>query len=108
VAFAAELGVDVEGVGAVEVDVIMLGRGQVRRDLVGDLDAVCPQRVERVAEIGGGPQDTRVGDQSEAQCLVDLVIEMASLDVALMREEQIAPQRMQTLALVELTAYPAT
>jgi hypothetical protein len=31
---------------------------------------------------------------------INLVIEMPSPDVALMREEQIAPQRMQTLALV--------
>jgi hypothetical protein len=37
-----------------------------------------------------------------------LVIEMTSSDVALMREEQVTPQRMQTFALVELTAYPAT
>jgi hypothetical protein len=33
----------------------MLGWGQVRGDLVGDLDAVCPQGVDRVAEVGGGP-----------------------------------------------------
>jgi hypothetical protein len=108
VAVAAELGVDVERVGAVEVDVVMLGWRQVRDDLVGDLDAVCPQRVDRVAEIGGGPQHAAIGDQGEAQCLIDLVIEMTSSDVALMREEQVTPQRMQTFALVELTAYPAT
>jgi hypothetical protein len=28
--------------------------------------------------------------------------------LALMREEQVTPQRMQTFALVELTPYPAS
>ena len=70
--------------------------------------AVGPQGVERVAEIGRGPQHAGVGDEGEAQCLVDLVIEMTSSDVALMGEEQVAPQRMQAFALVELTPYPAT
>src|SRR5271166_5572191 len=63
---AAEFAVDVERVGAVEVDVVMLGRGQVRGDLVSDLDAVCAQRVDRVAEIGGGPHHAGVGDQRQA------------------------------------------
>jgi len=44
----------------------MLGRGQVRGDLVSDLDAVCAQRVDRVAEIGGSPQHAGVGDQRQA------------------------------------------
>ena len=79
-AVAAEFGIDVEGVGAVEVDVVVLGRRQVRGDLVADLDAICPQGVDRVGEIGGGPQHAGVGDQGEAQCLIDLVIEMASSD----------------------------
>jgi hypothetical protein len=36
------------------------------------------------------------------------VIKVTSADVALMGEEQVAPQRMQTLALVGLTTYAAT
>jgi len=86
----------------------MLGGRQVRRSLVADLDTICPQGVDRVAEIGSRPQHAGVGDQGEAQCLIDLVIEMTSSDVALMREEQVTPQRMQTFALVELTPYPAS
>ena len=39
VAFASEFGVDVEVVGAVEVDVVVLRRGQVCRGLVGDREA---------------------------------------------------------------------
>jgi len=38
-AFASEFGVDVEVVGAVEVDVVVLRRGQVCRGLVGDREA---------------------------------------------------------------------
>jgi hypothetical protein len=50
---ATEFGVDVEGVGAVEVDVdmVMLRRPQVSGDLVCDRDAVGVQRVDRVARI---------------------------------------------------------
>jgi hypothetical protein len=53
---ALEFGVDVERVGSAEIDVVMLGRGQVRADLVSDLDAVSAQRANGVAEIGGGSQ----------------------------------------------------
>ena len=49
---ATEVGLDVEGVGAIEVDVIVLCRCQVCRVLVGDGVAVGTQRVERVAEVG--------------------------------------------------------
>jgi hypothetical protein len=40
VSFALEFSLDVEGVGAVEVDVIVLGGCQVRGDLVGDVASV--------------------------------------------------------------------
>jgi hypothetical protein len=42
------------------------------------------------------------GAAGEAQCLVDLVIEVAASDVALVGEEQVTAQRMQALALVQL------
>ena len=99
---AVEFCFDVEGVGAVEVDVVVLCGCEVRRGLVGDRGAVGAQRVERVAEIGRGPQHRGVGDQGEAQCLVDLVVEVAASDVALVGEEQVTAQRVQALALVEL------
>jgi hypothetical protein len=50
--FAPEFGFDVEGVGAVEVDVVVLRGCQVRSVLVGDGVAVEAQSVERVAEVG--------------------------------------------------------
>jgi len=45
---------DIEGVGAVEVDVVVVCGCQVRRGLAGDWVAVGAQRVERVAEVGRG------------------------------------------------------
>jgi hypothetical protein len=38
--------------------------------------------------------------------LVDLLVEVVAADMALMGEEQVAAQRVQARALVELTAYP--
>lgn len=54
--FAAKLCFEVEGVGAVKVDVVVLCRCQVRRVFVGDGVALGAQRVESVAEVGRGPQ----------------------------------------------------
>ena len=53
-AFASEFGLDVEVVGAVEVDVVVLRRGQVC-GLVGDREAFAAQGVEGVREIGRCP-----------------------------------------------------
>jgi hypothetical protein len=52
VSFAAEFGLDVEGVGAIEVDVVVLGGCQVRRVFVGDGVAVGAQGTQSVAEVG--------------------------------------------------------
>jgi len=93
--FTAQFGLEVEGVGAVEVDVVVLRGCQVRPVFVGDGLAVGSKGVERVAEVGRGPQHGGVGDQGEAQRLVDLVIEVQSPDVALVGEEQIAAQGVQ-------------
>jgi hypothetical protein len=95
VSLAAQFGFDVEGVGAVEVDVVVLRGCQVRRVFVGDGIAVGAQGVERVAEVGRGPQDRGVGDEVQAEGLVDLVVEVAATDVALVGEEQVAAQCVQ-------------
>jgi hypothetical protein len=60
--------------------------------------------VERIAGIGGRPQHAGVGDQCEAELLDGPVAEVAA-HVALTGEEQVATQRVQALALVELAAY---
>ena len=104
---ATVFGLDVEGVGAVEVDVILLCRCQVCRILVCEGVAVGTQRVERVADVGRGPQHRGVGDQRETERLIDLVIEVSPTDVSLVGEEQIAAQRVQPLALVQLPTDPA-
>ena len=101
---AAEFGVDVEGVGAVEVDVVVLRGRQMRGEVVGDLDAVIAQCVERVTEVGGRPEHRGVGDKGEAERLIDLVVEMAATDLALVGEEQIAAKCVEALALVELAS----
>ena len=50
----------------------------------------------------------RVGDEGEAQRLVDLVVEVSAPDVTLVGEEQVATQGVQALALVQLAAYSAS
>jgi len=91
VSFAAQFCLEVEGVGAVEVDVVVLRGCHVRCVFVGEAVAVGTEGVERVAEVGRGPQHGGVGDQSEAERLLDLVIEVPPPDVALVSEER-APE----------------
>jgi len=88
--YAAQFCVEVEGVGAVEVDVVVQGGCQVRSVFVGDGVALGAQGVERVAEVGGGPQDGGVCDKGQTQRLIDLVVEVSASDVALVGEEEIA------------------
>ena len=102
---APQFGFDVEGVRAVEVDVVVLRRRQVRRRLVCHRVAVSTQRVERAAEIRRRPEDGGVGDQGQAHGLIHLVVEVAATDVALVGEEQIATQRVQAFAVVQLPPY---
>lgn len=52
-AVAGEFGIAVEGVGAVKVDVIMLGRRQVGRSLVAELDTPR-SALEPPPETGSG------------------------------------------------------
>ncbi len=86
---------------------VVLRGCQVRGRFVGDGVAVGAKRVERVAEVGRGPQHGGVGDQGQAERLVDLVVEVAAPDVPLVGEEEVAAQRVQAFALVQLSADPA-
>jgi len=108
VSFAAQFCFEVEGVRAVEVDVVVLRRCQVRCVFVGDGVAVGTEGIERIAEVGGGPQDRSVGAESQAEGLIDLVIEVPAPDVALVGEEQVAAQGVQALALVQLSTDSAS
>ena len=55
----------------------------MRSGFIGDGEAFGSQGVECVGEVGGGPQHAGVGDQGEAQCLVDLIVEVVASDVTL-------------------------
>ncbi len=80
---AAQFGFDVEGVGAVEVDVVVLRGRQVRGGLVCDWGVpIGTQGIEGVAEIRRRSEDGGVGDQGQAEGLVHLVVEVAAADVA--------------------------
>jgi hypothetical protein len=61
--------------------VIVLCRCQVCRVLVGDGVAFGTQRVERVAEVGSGPEHGGVGDQCETERLIDLVVQVTPAEV---------------------------
>ncbi len=83
---------------------VVLRRAQVCRGLVGDREAFGAQGVEGIREIGRCPEHRGVGDEGQAKGLVDLVVEMTSSDVSLVGEEQLAAQRVQALAFVELAS----
>jgi hypothetical protein len=86
--YAAQFCLEGEGVGVVEVDVVVLGGCQVRSVFGGDGVALGAQGVERVAEVGGSPQDGGVCGQGQAQSLIDLVVEVSASDVALVGEKR--------------------
>lgn len=106
VSFSAEFGFDVEGVGAVEVDVVVQGRRQVRDRLVSRRVSFCPEGGECVIDLGRVPEHGGVCHEGEAECLVDLVIEVALADISLVGEEHVAAQCVQALALVQLPPHP--
>jgi len=85
--------------------VIVLRGCQVSRELVRDVHAFGAECGERVAQVAGRPQHRGVRDQGEAQRLVDLVLEVATPDVALVGEEQVTAQRVQALPLIELATH---
>lgn len=62
---------------------------QVRRVFVGDGVAVGTDGIERTAELGRGPQHGGGDDKSEAQRLVDLVVEVPTADVEMVRSRRV-------------------
>lgn len=74
--------------------------------LLGDRAAVGTEDVECVAEVGGGPQHGGVGGQSEAERLVDLVVEVSAPDVALVGEEQITASCVQAFRPCSAVGVP--
>lgn len=68
----------------------VLGRCEVGRHLVVDVQPFGAQGVEDIGEVAGSPQHAGVGDQRQAEGLVDLVVKVASAYVSLVSEEQVA------------------
>ena len=97
---------EVEGVVAVEVDVLVSERRDPL-DLAGrDELAGGEELVEDALDVDGVPGDDRVDDDRQAQRLVGLLLGRALADVAFVGVEDGAAERVQLLALVELAADP--
>lgn len=76
----------------------------MREDLVSDLYALRSVGGDGQVEVFGHPGDDHVGDHGQAPCLVGLLLQVPLGDLAEAGEVQVAAQRVQALALVQLTA----
>jgi len=72
------------------VDVVVLRRCELGRHLVVDVQPFGAQCVEDIGEVAGGPQHAGVGDQCQAEDLVDLIVKVASACASLVSEERVA------------------
>lgn len=104
---AAWFGVEVEGIPAVEVVVVVMCRREVGGVLLVDVVPFRAESVERVREIGCGPRYAGIDDRCEARCLIDLVVEVSPSNLTQVGEEQVAAQRVQALTHVQLAPHPA-
>lgn len=72
--------VDVDGVGAVEVDVLVVGRPDMCEYLVVDVSASPPEGDDDEAVVFGGPGDDGVGGQGQAPHLFGLLLMVPAAD----------------------------
>lgn len=89
---AGEFFVDVEAVGALAIDVVVLRGGEVSGCVVGDLVSGGPELVDAVADVERVPVHDGVGDDREAQRLFELFVGVSAAHVALVAEEQASAQ----------------
>jgi len=99
---AGELGVDVDGVGAVEVYVLVVAGPDVGEHLLVDPTAGVAQRGDGQAVVLRHPAHDGVGGQGQTPHLFGLLLVMAPPQRALVGVGQRAAQRVQVLALVQL------
>jgi len=92
----------VDGDGRAEVDVLAVGRAEVGQHVVIDAATLAAHLLDREAVILCGPGNHSVRGQGETPGLLGLPVEVPRPDHALVRVEQIAAQRVQRLALVQL------
>src|SRR6266566_5951104 len=102
-----ELAGDVDGVGAVEVDVLVVGRPDVGQDGVVDVAAGAAQRGDGQAVVLGGPGHHRVGREGQAPHLLGLLLVARAADRAFPGVGEHPLEGVDVLALVELPADPA-
>ncbi len=84
----AERGLDIEVVFAVGIDVVVVGRGEMREVAFLDAVALGPEVLDRGREIDGVPGDHRVGHKVEATGLICLVLGLALPELSGLGEEE--------------------
>jgi hypothetical protein len=110
VAVGAELGEfagDVDGVGAVEVNVLVVGRPDVGQDRVVDVAPGAARRGDGQPVVFRGPGHDRVGRDGQAPQLLGLLLVVPAAERSLVRVREGPLERVQVLALVQLPADPS-
>lgn len=97
-----EFGVDIDGDGAEQADVLALGWGDAGEDLVVDVASLVAEPLYGQAEVLGGPGADGVGCDGQTPRLLGLVLKVAAANGAFVGVEHVAAQRVDALALVEL------
>lgn len=88
---------------AVGVDVVVAGWAEVGDDLFGYGFRFV---VDRLLEVGGGPENAGVDDEGVAEGLHGLVFEVVVADLGMLGEEDVAVEAVEGFASVELPADP--
>jgi len=95
-------GLNVELILTVHIDVSPERRRDVSQVVIVDSKALSSGGLERFGHVHRVPGDDRVGRQVQAEHLRRLVFELRATDLALIGEEQEAPEVVELLALVQL------
>ena len=86
----------------INIDVSPERRRDVSQVVIVEGNTVSSDGIERLRHVHRVPRDDRVGCQVQAEHLGRLVFELRATDLALIGEEQEAPQIVELLALVQL------
>ena len=75
---------------------------------VGADTPLSPQLFDGGVHVKGAPGDGSVRDEVQTEDLVGLLISLTALDLALVSEEQEAPEGVEGLSFVQLAVDPTT
>ena len=75
---------------------------------VGADTPLSPQLFDGGVHVKGAPGDDSVRDEVQTEDLVGLLISLTALDLALVSEEQEAPEGVEGLSFVQLAVDPTT